>query len=110
MAGEPPSRDSKARWHKWEAAPCFVWGSFVTAKVAPKDIDLLLIMAEDFDVSEFAVSAQAIFDAPRAKLMFSADVFWARASIGEELLRLWLDTYQVSRTFQKRGILELKLP
>jgi hypothetical protein len=44
----------------------FVWGSFVTAKVAPKDIDLLLIMAEDFDVREVAVPAQAIFDSPRA--------------------------------------------
>lgn len=78
--------------------------------MSPKDIDLLLIMAEDFNVSEVAGPAQAIFDAPRAKLMFSADVFWARASIGGELLTLWLDTYQVSRTFQKGGIVEVKLP
>lgn len=88
----------------------FIWGSFVTAKPAPKDVDILLIMAEDFEVEEVALSAQAVFDSSRAKLLFEADVFWARASIGHELLDLWLDTYQTSRSFQKRGIVELELP
>ncbi len=40
--------------------------------------------------------------------MFEADVFWARRSIGEEMLTLWLETYQTSRTFTKRGIVELE--
>jgi hypothetical protein len=30
--------------------------------------------------------------------MFEADVFWVRASIEEEVLQLWLDTYQTSGT------------
>ena len=54
--------------------------------------------------------ARDVFDSMRAKLLFESDVFWARASIGEEILRLWLDTYQVSRSFRKRGIVELELP
>jgi hypothetical protein len=88
----------------------FIWGSFVTAKPAPKDVDILLIMAEDFEVNEVALSAQSVFDSLRAKLLFEADVFWARASIGHDLLDVWLDTYPTSRTFQKRGIVELELP
>ena len=36
--------------------------------------------------------------------------FWARASIGDEVLDLWLETYQISRSFRKRGIVELELP
>ena len=36
-----------------------------------------------------------------------SDVFWARASIGEEVLHLW--TYQTSRNFRNRGIVELEL-
>ena len=28
----------------------FVWGSFVTAKPSPRDVDVLLLMAEDFEV------------------------------------------------------------
>jgi hypothetical protein len=88
----------------------FVWGSFVTEKPAPRDLDVLLIMSEDFEVDRLATSAQAVFDSTRAKLLFESDVFWARASIGEEVLDLWLDTYQTSRSFRKRGIVELVLP
>ena len=47
---------------------------------------------------------------PGAKLLFESDVFWDRSSIGREMLDLWLDTYQTSRSFQKRGIVELELP
>ena len=88
----------------------FVWGSFVTAKPAPRDLDVLLIMDEDFEVEKIDARAQSIFDSVRARLMFEADVFWAQASIGDEVLNLWLDTYQLSRNFQKRGIVELELP
>jgi predicted nucleotidyltransferase len=88
----------------------FVWGSFVTAKAAPNDLDILLVMDEDFEVDRIDASAQVVFDSVRAKLLFESDVFWARASIGRELLALWLDTYQISRSFRKRGIVELELP
>jgi hypothetical protein len=79
----------------------FIWGSFITAKPAPKDLDILLIMDDDFEVDGVAAPARAVFDSVRAKLLFEADVFWARSSIGHELLDLWLDTYQTSRSFPK---------
>ncbi len=88
----------------------FIWGSLVTAKPAPRDLDVLLIVDEDFEVDTAAPQEQAVFDSVRAKLLFEWDVFWARASIGPELLDLWLDTYQTSRSFRKRGIVELELP
>ena len=88
----------------------FVWGSFVTAKPSPKDLDILLIMNADFETEHIDSPNQTIFDSTRAKLQFEADVFWARESIGGEILRMWLDTYQISRSFRKRGIVELELP
>src|ERR1035437_8531239 len=88
----------------------FIGGSFFTAKPPPKDLDILLIMDEDFEVEGIPPPAQAVFDSVRAKLLFESDVFWARASIGQEVLDLWLDTYQTSRSFRKRGIVELELP
>jgi hypothetical protein len=88
----------------------FIRGSYVTAKPSPKDIDLLLIMDEDFEVDGLAAPAHSVFDSVRAKLLFESDVFWTRASIGQEMLDLWLDTYQTSRSFRKRGIVELELP
>lgn len=88
----------------------FDWGSFVTGKPAPRDLNVLLIMSADFEVDRLPASGQAVFDSSRAKLLFESDVFWARASIGDEVLDLWLDTYQTSRSFRKRGIVELALP
>jgi hypothetical protein len=88
----------------------FVWGSFVTSKPAPKDLDILLIMDPDFEAERAALAARVVFDSVRAKLLFESDVFWARASVGDEILQLWLETYQISRTFQKRGIVELESP
>jgi hypothetical protein len=67
-------------------------------------------MDENFEVNRIAGPAQQVFDSTRAKLLFQADVFWARASIGDEVLGIWLDTYQTSRSFRKRGIVELELP
>lgn len=58
----------------------FVWGSFVTTKPAPKDLDVLLIMNDDFEVERIADPVKAIFDSVRAKLLFESDVFWARTS------------------------------
>jgi hypothetical protein len=86
----------------------FIWGSFVTAKASPRDLDILLIMDDDFEVERIEEAAQSVFDSVRARLLFHADVFWARASIGTELLDLWLDTYQTSRSFRKRSIVELE--
>ena len=81
----------------------------MTAKTAPRDLDLLLIMDAGFEVDSVCSPAQAVFDSVQAKLLFEADVFWARATIGQEMLDLWLDTYQTSRGFRKRGIVELEL-
>jgi hypothetical protein len=86
----------------------FIWGSFVTAKPAPRDVDILLIMDDDFEVGALSTRTRAVFDSARAKLLFDSNVFWARASIGQEIRALWLDTYQISRSFNKRGIVELK--
>jgi hypothetical protein len=69
-----------------------------------------LVMDEDFEVDGLPDPAQAVFDSVRAKLMFKSGVFWARSSIGHELLDRWLDTYQTSRSFRKRGVVELELP
>jgi hypothetical protein len=87
----------------------FVWGSFVTTKPAPKDLDILLIMDEGFEIERIAPPSREVFDSTRAKLRFESDVFWARVSIGEEVLQIWLETYETSRNFRKRGIVELEL-
>jgi hypothetical protein len=88
----------------------FSSGQFVTAKPAPNDVDILLIMDEDFDIDQVSSAARSVFESARAKLLFRSDVFWARSSLDRELLDLWLETYQTGRNLRKRGIVELVLP
>lgn len=85
----------------------FVWGSFVTAKEDPNDLDILLILSEDFNLAKIGNEARLLFEHGQARIRFNADIFWAKESIGEQVLSLWLDTYQMTRDFKHRGIIEV---
>jgi hypothetical protein len=87
----------------------FIWGSFVTIKESPNDLDILLVMDEDFQLETIPDECKVLFDHTKARLYFNADVFWTKVSIGETVLSLWLDTYQTSRDFKRKGIVEVLL-
>ena len=87
----------------------FVWGSFITAKESPNDVDILLVMSEDFQIENEREEIRHLFDYIRARVRYNADVFWTKSSIGEETLSLWLETYQLGKDFKRRGIVEVKL-
>jgi len=87
----------------------FVWGSFVSNKESPNDIDMLLLMAEDFQLENTPEECRILFDYTMARVRFHVDIFWSKASITEDTLSLWLDTYQTGKDFRRRGIVEVKL-
>ncbi len=87
----------------------FVWGSFVSAKDSPNDVDILLVMSEDFQLEAVPEECKHLFDYVRARVRFGADVFWSKVSIGEDTLSLWLETYQLTKDFKRRGIVEVRL-
>lgn len=86
-----------------------VFGSFVTEKLDPNDIDIFLIMDDDFDVTQVNPSASVLFDHPSAQSHYGASVFWVRAMAalgGEEAaIKDWMRT----RKGHNRGIIELTL-
>jgi Nucleotidyltransferase domain. len=52
-----------------------LFGSYVTTKTEPRDIDIILVMKDDFDVEKCDASTQLLFDHSRADLQFGASVF-----------------------------------
>ena len=90
-----------------QLARVFLWGSFVTSKEVPNDLDVLLVMRTGFAVEAVPAPAQVVFDHVQARLRFQADVFWTKASIAPQVLHLWLDTYQTGKDFTRRGIVEV---
>jgi hypothetical protein len=87
----------------------FVWGSFVTDKPFPRDLDVFLLMQEGFDgeLTRLPQAQRDVFNHQRARLLFEADVFWATEAIGREELASWLGVYQLSRDMIPRGIVEV---
>lgn len=86
-----------------------VWGSYVTSKESPNDLDLLLLVQDEFQLQQLPERAKLLFDHAQARMRFQADIFWARLTIGEDVLACWLDTYQTARDRSRRGIIELRL-
>src|SRR5499426_1225223 len=62
-------------------ARVFLWGSFVTSKEVPNDLDVLLVMDTGFAVEAVPAQAQVVFDYVQARLRFHADIFWTQASL-----------------------------
>lgn len=87
----------------------FIWGSFVSNKESPNDVDVLLIMKEDFELEDLPDDLKTIFNYVKARVRFNMDIFWSKSSIGGETINLWLDTYQISKDFKRRGIMEVIL-
>ena len=88
----------------------FIWGSFISDKESPNDIDILLLMKETFYLEKISEDNKIIFDHVAARIRFHMDIFWSKADIGEEVLNLWLETYQITKDYNRRGIVEVKLP
>lgn len=58
-----------------------VFGSFVTEKTAPGDVDVVLIMDEGFELEEAPRESRTVFSHADADARFGASVFWVRRGI-----------------------------
>ena len=57
-----------------------IFGSYVTEKLAPNDVDIILVMTDNFEVAECDEQTQLLFDHLRAQQVFGASVFSIRPS------------------------------
>ena len=84
-----------------------VFGSFITDKIAPNDVDVFLVMEDLFDVSRVTGEARAVFDHTAAHNLLGASIFWvplAACLDGEEESVLY---WQIKRDKTQRGIVEV---
>ncbi|HEV7797363.1 MAG TPA: hypothetical protein VGO73_04350 [Pyrinomonadaceae bacterium] len=85
-----------------------IFGSYVTAKADPNDVDIILIMHDDFTQQECAVEARRLFDHLHAQDDFGASVFAIRASqILLETVDSFVNHWQIRRDKGRRGIVEV---
>lgn len=87
----------------------FVYGSFVTAKEEPNDLDVLLGMSPDFVRTDYPGRVRQVFEDDEARIGFCADIGWTRSSVAPTALQGPLEIYQTTRENKPCGIVEVML-
>ncbi len=84
-----------------------IFGSFVTDKVDPNDIDIFLLMNDSFDPTAVVGEASVIFNNLAAQEYEGASIFWLRsfAAMGGE--HAAVEDWQYKRDDTRRGIVEV---
>ena len=84
-----------------------VFGSFVTDKLEPNDVDVFIVMEDTFEASQLSGEAALLFDHAAAAAHFGASIFWLRrlAAMGGE--QSTIEYWQVKRGGGRRGIVEI---
>ena len=90
-----------------KVARFIVFGSFVTAKPVPGDVDIFLLMEDSFEVTRVPREVALVFDQQKAQSVLGASVFWIRKQIifsnEQEIVEGW----QIKRDRSRRGIVEV---
>ena len=90
-----------------QVARIIVFGSFLSDKAAPNDVDVFLMMEDTFSLDGVSGEARLVFNQPSAQAHFGASVFWVRRPAcfpsEFELVSGWAE----KRDGRPRGIVEV---
>lgn len=107
LIGQRLKRVFKFAHSTGQVARFIVFGSFVTAKKDPGDVDIFLLMEDTFDLNQVQGDAALVFDHEKTQNVLGASIFWIRklAVIGNE--REMVEDFQIKRDKTRRGIVEV---
>ncbi len=84
-----------------------VFGSFVTAKPDPNDVDVVMLMEDTFNLSSVSGEVALVFQHLEADTHFGASVFWSTRSGAFGGEQAMIEYWQVCRGGGLRGIVEI---
>jgi hypothetical protein len=86
-----------------------VFGSYVSDGNEPNDVDVILVMRNDFRPEVCPAESSVLFDHTRANDELGASIFWVRPDmlLGEPLEQ-FLTFWQTKRDGRRRGIVEIQ--
>jgi len=86
-----------------------IFGSYITTKPDPNDVDVVLIMSDDFEIHACDEVTRRLFDHTQAAEEFGASIFWLRPSmLFLETLEEFIEHWQIKRDLTRRGIVEVR--
>jgi hypothetical protein len=85
-----------------------IFGSYVTTKPEPNDVDIVLIMRDDFREEDYTEEVLPVFNHQHAQDELGASVFWTRPGAGLlETMDEFIAHWQTTRELTSRGIVEV---
>lgn len=84
-----------------------IFGSFITEKPVPGDLDIFLLMEDSFDVRELPAEVAILFNHMIAQNYEGASIFWMRRLSLRREEKKAIEYWQLKRDETKRGILEV---
>jgi hypothetical protein len=85
-----------------------IFGSYVTAKPDPNDVDIILVMRDDFQEQDYTDEVLPVLDHLRSQRELGASVFWTRPrAVLLETVDEFVAYWQVTRELGRRGIIEV---
>jgi len=84
-----------------------VFGSFVTAKPEPNDVDIVMLLEDAFDLATLTGETVLMFRHMEADAHFGASVFWTRRSGAMGGEQAMIEHWQIRREGGLRGIVEI---
>jgi hypothetical protein len=84
-----------------------IFGSYVTAKPNPRDVDIFLVMRGGFQPYEAPLEAQLLFQHGTAQSELGASIFWVNAETSVADTEGLVIGWQTRRDLQWHGIVEV---
>ena len=84
-----------------------VFGSFITSKPAPNDVDIFLLMNDEFDASQVTEETAIVFNHQAAHNYEGVSIFWIKRLAAIDGEKEAVEYWQIKRDGTKRGIVEV---
>ena len=84
-----------------------IFGSFVTSKPDPNDVDIFLLMEDAFSLGQISDETRVIFDHLDAQEFEGASVFWLKKSGAMGGEQAAVEDWQIRRDKRRRGVVEV---
>ena len=85
-----------------------IFGSYITAKLEPNDVDIILVVGDDFREQDYNPEVFPMFDHRRAQRELGASIFVIRpAFLFGDTVDDFIASWQITRDMSRRGIVEV---
>jgi len=87
----------------------YLFGSFVSGKASPNDVDLLVVMNAGFSTTQIGGKVLELFQHDVCRIRYHADLFWVTEAVGNARIEDLLEVFSRDREGRTQSVVEVKL-